>query len=326
MKVKVNQILTIIIIYTLSIFSVSVLAQDLSSEPKIDTVKEMIQKEYEKKWYNQVNFSGFVDVYYNYTMNNSQGAQVNHAGTMHKYNKQFAVSSVELDIEKVPEKKSPWGFRIDFQNGQNNAFQENSSYVSNSIFNMNMLQQAYVSLYFPIYKGIQFDMGKMTSHAEVDAIESKDNYTYTMGYLSYNIPFIATGARAKATLSDSWAFTLYFYDNVTGTGYINYNKRNTNAQEFLADTNQHYYNVGSTKAQTVGTKLEGDVVKEKVSMSWNTIYGNEYANGRVDNQTYYYNQIANAPTPSSPGYKIKYDYYFINNIYFTFHLLERLSF
>ncbi|EMJ82848.1 outer membrane domain protein [Leptospira borgpetersenii serovar Hardjo-bovis str. Sponselee] len=114
----------------------------------------------DEKWYDQVEFSGFADVYYMYNLNPKQGGDIDATRAFETSNKNFAVNAVALTIQKAAEKSSPWGFRIDLQNGQNNAFQEAPYSQSNGIYNYNMLKQAYLSLYFPVLKGMTLDAGK----------------------------------------------------------------------------------------------------------------------------------------------------------------------
>ncbi len=166
------------------------------------------KKEKEKSWYDLVNFSGYVDVYYNYTTNNRQGATQDTSGTFHQYNKQFAVNAVKLSMEKIADKESPWGFRLDMQNGQNNMYQERPYQTTNSLHNMQLLQQAYVSAYFNVLKGLTVDVGKMATHIGLEVLDSKDNIAYTIGYVFYNtIPFIHTGARANLQVTEKLSKT-----------------------------------------------------------------------------------------------------------------------
>ena len=95
------------ILLSLIIFS----ATGLSAQTM--TPKGSDPKPAEAKWYDKVNFSGYVDVYYNWSSNNKQGAAQDTTGTFHTYNKQFAVNAVKLSMEKLPEKESPWGFRLE---------------------------------------------------------------------------------------------------------------------------------------------------------------------------------------------------------------------
>jgi hypothetical protein len=312
----------------------------------------------ENKWYDTVNLSGYVDVYYNYTMNNRQGGTQDTAGTFHTYNKQFAVNAVKLSIEKVPDKVSPWGFRMDLQNGQNLMYQERPYQTTNSIHNMQLLQQGYISMYFPIGKGLLVDVGKMATHIGNEVLDSKDNMSYTIGYIFFNtIPFIHTGARATYTITDKWSAGLYLYNSAMGTGFTG--GSGSVGQQFgaqgllpygdpaltsatstaypaasLTSTAQHAYVDGPNPLKTVGTQVKGEVTN-KISWVWNTLYGDDNLRARpTDLDTYaqtYYNSYGSTAL-GTPGYTIpnrpssfRQDNWFINHMSFIFTPMSKLT-
>ena len=313
-------------------------------------------KPVEAKWYDKVNFSGYVDVYYKYTANNRQGSTQDTSGTFDTYNKQFAVNAVKLSIEKLPEKETPWGFRLDLQNGQNLMYQERPYQSSNSIYNMQTLQQAYVSFYFPVAKGLVIDAGKMATHIGNELLDSKDNLNYTIGYIFFNtIPFIQTGARATLTLSDKLAAGLYFYNSAQGTGYT------ANGQQFgfagttptgantatigaapqsglLTSPNQsisgnHVYADGPNPMKSIGTQVKFDAVKDKFKIVWNTLYGNDVNQGRLSDSQFYLSQsgmdglLPGGPlgTQANPVSKNNRDYWFINHMSFIINPSDKIS-
>ncbi|MBK9500752.1 MAG: porin [Leptospiraceae bacterium] len=320
------------------------------------TPKGSDPKPAEAKWYDKVNFSGYVDVYYNYTANNRQGSTQDTTGTFHTYNKQFAVNAVKLSVEKLPEKETPWGFRLDLQNGQNNMYQERPYQSSNSIYNMQMVQQAYVSFYFPVAKGLVIDAGKMATHIGNEVLDSKDNMNYTIGYIFFNtIPFIHTGARATLTLSDKLAAGLYLYNSAQGTGFT------ANGQQFgysgttptganaatvgaapqsglLTSPNQsisgnHVYSDGPNAMKSIGTQVKFDAIKDKFKIVWNTLYGNDVTQGRsTDAQHYFAQEGMNGLLPGgplntqwNPRSKNNRDYWFINHMSFIFNPTDKLT-
>ncbi|HRG48357.1 MAG TPA: outer membrane beta-barrel protein [Leptospiraceae bacterium] len=320
------------------------------------TPKGSDPKPAEAKWYDKVNFSGYVDVYYNWTSNNRQGSTQDTTGTFHTYNKQFAVNAVKLSVEKLPEKETPWGFRLDLQNGQNIMYQERPYQTSNSIYNMQMLQQAYVSLYFPVAKGLVIDAGKMATHIGNEVLDSKDNMNYTIGYIFFNtIPFIHTGARATLTLSDKLAAGLYLYNSAQGTGFT------ANGQQFgasgttpvgpngatingapqsglLTSPNQsisgnHVYVDGPNTMKSIGSQVKFDAIKDKFKIVWNTLYGNDVTQGRsTDAQHYFAQEGMNGLLPGgplntqwNPRSKNNRDYWFINHMSFIFNPTDKLT-
>ena len=295
----------------------------------------------ENKWYDKVNFSGYVDVYYNYTFNNRQGGNQDTAGTFHTYNKQFAVNAVKLAIEKVPEKESPWGFRMDWQNGQNLMYQERPYQTTNSIHNMQMLQQGYVSLFFPVAKGLIVDAGKMATHIGNEVLDSKDNMNYTIGYIFFNtIPFIHTGMRATVTWTDRLSTGLYIYNSAMGTGYTGGN--GNVGQQFgangitpygaggagnttLFDTSRHAYVDGPNPMKAYGSQVKFDAVPNKFKIVWNTLYGDDNLKGRSSDKDFYGQQLTTSYTAPNRPSTFQQDYWFINHMSFIFTPIKNLT-
>ncbi|MGJ4731282.1 outer membrane beta-barrel protein [Leptospira levettii] len=292
------------------------------------------KKDKDKPWYELVNFSGYVDVYYNYTSNNRQGATQDTAGTFHTYNKQFAVNAVKLSMEKLADKESPWGFRLDMQNGQNNMYQERPYQTTNSLHNMQLLQQAYVSAYFPVLKGLTVDAGKMATHIGLELLDSKDNIAYTIGYVFFNtIPFIHTGARANLQINDRLSTGLYLYNSAQGTGYTG------NGQQFgyvglspygdaaggssLTSTQQHAYADGPNPTRAIGTQVKYDVVPDKFQVVWNTLQANDNIKGRQDNSLYYLEQATGTSFPKQSSFKT--DHWMIQNLILIYKPTDRLT-
>ncbi|MDX1960529.1 MAG: outer membrane beta-barrel protein [Leptospiraceae bacterium] len=315
------------------VFSLELLAQG-SDAPKTP----------ETKWYDKVNFSGYVDVYYNYTLNNRQGGTQDTAGTFHTYNKQFAVNAVKLAIEKVPEESSRWGFRMDWQNGQNPMYQERPYQTTNSIHNMQLLQQGYVSLFVPIpkSKGMIIDVGKMATHIGNEVLDSKDNMNYTIGYIFFNtIPFIHTGARANITWSDRLSTALYMYNSAQGTGYTGgsgnqgqqfgatclspygetgvtpagcpTNTTNLSSIGGSQGTGHHAYVDGPNPTRAFGSQVKFDAVEKKIKLVWNTLYGDDNLKGRQSDADFYAQQYISGYTLPARKSTFAQDNWFINH-------------
>ena len=261
-------------------------------------------KPVEKPWYEKVEFSGFVDVNYMYNANNKAGRNADVTGGLNTYNKQFSVAAVELDIEKVADKESPWGFRVDFQNGQNNPYQEVNFTAINGTSNMNLLQQAYVSFYFDVLKGLTVDVGKMATHIGYEVLESKDNLNYNVGYIFFNtVPFINTGARANLQMTDDWSLGLFVYNSVAGTGI-------DSTVAFNGAKNR--YGDGENKNKAVGTQLSGTIIEGLLDITWNTLYGIDGSSGRQSNVNTWGSEFTGIPLP--PKQSGKNDYWLINNV------------
>lgn len=273
-------------------------------------------KPVEKPWYEKVEFSGFVDVNYMYNANNKAGRNADVTGGLNTYNKQFSVAAVELDIEKVADKESPWGFRVDFQNGQNNPYQEVNFTAINGTSNMNLLQQAYVSFYFDVLKGLTVDVGKMATHIGYEVLESKDNLNYNVGYIFFNtVPFINTGARANLQMTDDWSLGLFVYNSVAGTGI-------DSTVAFNGAKNR--YGDGENKNKAVGTQLSGTIIEGLLDITWNTLYGVDGLQGRQSNVNTWGSEFTGIPLP--PKQAGKNDYWLINNVILELTPTDQLYF
>ncbi|NCN09875.1 MAG: porin [Leptospira sp.] len=260
-------------------------------------------KPVEKPWYEKVEYSGFVDVNYMYNANNKEGRTPDSTGGLNTYNKQFQVAAVELDIEKVADKESPWGFRVDFQNGTNNPYQENPYTAVGGTYNMNLLQQAYVSFYFDVLEGLTIDVGKMATHIGYEVIESMDNLNYNVGYIFFNtVPFINTGARANLGLTEDWSLGLFLYNSAGGTG--------ADATAYAAGKNG--YGDGNTRRKAVGTQLSGTIIEGLLDITWNTLYGIDGTNGRQSNANVWASEYTGIPLLAKEAGND--DYWLINNV------------
>ncbi|MDI7165045.1 outer membrane beta-barrel protein [Leptospira santarosai] len=292
---------------------------------------QMMEQQDDKKWYDQVEFSGFADVYYMYNLNPKQGGDIDATRAFETSNKNFAVNAVALTLQKAAEKSSPWGFRIDLQNGQNNAFQEAPYSQSNSIYNYNMLKQAYLSLYFPVLKGMTLDAGKMATHIGYEVLESMSNPNYSIGAIFQNtIPFIHTGVRLTTQFTDKWAGTFYLYNSGGGTGYNSPATATTSPLNVITDptysgnaAGKSYFVEGQTERKAIGTQLKGQLIEDSLSVTWNTLYSSDGAYARVDpSKAAMATELANLSGDSNVGmYNIanpqraKYnkDYWFMNH-------------
>ncbi|WP_425269455.1 outer membrane beta-barrel protein [Leptospira selangorensis] len=277
------------------------------------------------KWYDKVDFSGFVDVYYMYNNNPLQGSAVDTTRSFETSNKNFGVNAAALAVQKTAEKSSPWGFRVDFQNGQNNAFQEAPYSQANGVYNYNMLKQAYISMYFPVLKGMTLDVGKMATHIGYEVLESMNNPNYSIGAIFQNtIPFIHTGARLTTQFTDKWAGTFYLYNSGGGTGY------RTGVPD--GSTTNNYFYEAATQHKAIGTQLKGTLIEDKLSITWNTLYSQDGATGRIDPwKQYAADQLATATGDpavaalTAPNAKYNKDYWFMNHAILSMTPTDRIQ-
>jgi hypothetical protein len=153
-------------------------------------------------FWQSVEFSGFVDGYYEWAFNESalqlRNFDVNHNA--------FSLNYAEVAVSKAVSDTSRGGFRLDFGAGDTanlvNAFEPaGTDYLK-------YVQQAYVSYLMPVGSGLTLDFGKFVTPAGAELIENKDNYNYSRGLLfALAIPYYHAGARLGYTVNDKVSVT-----------------------------------------------------------------------------------------------------------------------
>ena len=153
-------------------------------------------------FWQSVEFTGFVDGYYEWAFNESslqlRNFDVNHNS--------FSLNYAEVALSKAVSETSRGGFRVDFGAGDTanmvNAFEPGGTDY------LKYVQQAYVSYLVPVGKGLTVDFGKFVTPAGAEVIENKDNYNYSRGLLfALAIPYYHTGARIGYTVNDKVSLT-----------------------------------------------------------------------------------------------------------------------
>ncbi len=173
-----------------------------------------------------VNLTGLVDAYYGYNANHP-ALGVGHVGNtatepFQFTNGQFSLNLLELQLDKVPDKSSPLGFRVALGFGQAiNAVNGTSFEVVRNTPVAQYLKEGYLSYLVPVGKGLQLDVGKFVTPTGAEVIETNQNWNYSRSLLfSYAIPYYHMGARAKYTFNDKWSVTGYAmngWNNVVAT-------------------------------------------------------------------------------------------------------------
>ncbi len=174
-----------------------------------------------------VSLTGLVDAYYGYNANHP-AAGIGHVGNTATEPFQFTNSNIslnllELQLDKVPDKTAPLGFRVAFGFGQAmNAVNNGNGDVASVLPGAaQYLKEGYMSYMAPIGKGLLIDAGKFVTPAGAEVIESNQNWNYSRSLLFYYaIPYYHMGARAKYVINDKWAVTGYFvngWNNVVAT-------------------------------------------------------------------------------------------------------------
>jgi len=167
-----------------------------------------------------VNLTGLADVYYGYNANHPP---LNFGGTGSEpfqfTNSQFSLNLIELQLDKVPDKTAPLGFRVALGFGQ--AMNAVNGTDPTNLSVAQYLKEGYLSYMAPIGKGLQIDAGKFVTGAGAEVIETNQNWNYSRSLLFYYaIPYYHVGARAKYTFNDKWSLTGYAvngWNNVVAT-------------------------------------------------------------------------------------------------------------
>jgi hypothetical protein len=167
-----------------------------------------------------VNMTGLVDAYYGYNANHPAGGTATEPFQFS--NSQFSLNLLELQLEKVPDKSAPLGFRIALGFGQAiNAVNGTSFEAVRNLPVAQYLKEGYLSYMVPVGKGIQLDVGKFVTSTGAEVIETNQNWNYSRSLLfTYAIPYYHMGARAKYTFNDKWSvtgFAMNGWNNVVAT-------------------------------------------------------------------------------------------------------------
>ena len=148
-----------------------------------------------RRFFKEVEVSGFVDGYYGYNFNKPAG-RTTQLRSFETRNNEFALNLIEIVLEKKPDPdESRFGFRLDLNFGPAADLTHGAEFGNRDTYKF--FQQAYVSYLAPVGSGLQLDFGKFVTANGAEVIESKDNWNYTRGILFTLGPFFHAGARAK---------------------------------------------------------------------------------------------------------------------------------
>ena len=155
-------------------------------------------------FWESLQFSGFVDGYYLWALN-EQDLQLRNFDVNHNT---FNLNYAEVAIGKPTSDVSRAGFRLDVGAGDTadlvNAFEPGGTDY------LKYVQQGYVSYLAPIGKGLSVDFGKFVTPHGAEVIETKDNFNYSRGLLfALAIPYYHTGFRLGYAVSDKVSVTGY---------------------------------------------------------------------------------------------------------------------
>ena len=220
-----------------------------------------------------IDFSGAVDVYGDINFNHPESG-TNQLRNFDVKANQFTLNMAKLTMEHTAD---PVGFRVDFGFGR--AFE---------IFNgtdpaggaNQYIEQAYVSLKPPKWKGFQVDFGKFVTSAGAEVTETWLDWNYSRSFLYANGPYYHFGLRTSMPIGK------YFTGGVqVVNGWNNLEDNNT--------------------GKTIG--LTSAVVTKKVSWFTNYYVGPEKTGTNVGNRNFIDTVLLLTPN-DKVNVSINYDY------------------
>jgi hypothetical protein len=220
-----------------------------------------------------IDFSGFVDGYYNFNANHPpQSDDGNQLRNFDYDANTFSLNMAKLTLSHDPD---PIGFRVDFGFGK--AY---TTILSSQPF-FNNLEQAYVSWKPTKGKGFEADFGEFVTSAGAEVIETKDNWNYSRSFLfSLAIPYYHTGLRLSMPLTKTF------------TGGLQV----VNGWNSITDNNS---------GKTIG--LTGAYTKPKYALNVNYYVGPENNNTNKGYRNLFDATLLLTPTAKLNAY-INYDY------------------
>ena len=229
-----------------------------------------------------VNLTGLADIYYGYNANHPAGGTVTEPFS--NTDSQFSLNLIELQLDKVPDKTTPLGFRVALGFGQAISA-VNGNPGDGAASSTQYLKEGYLSYLAPIGKGLQIDAGKFVTSAGAEVIETNQNWNYSRSLLFYYaIPYYHFGVRAKYTFNDKWSVTGFavngwnnVIDNNTGkTGGLSIG---WNPTKKVSITETYYGGPEQTGSNSAWRHLTDTVIAynptAKLSLQANVDYGRE---------------------------------------------------
>ncbi len=187
--------------------------------------------------------TGSLDIYYSYN-----GQQpVSGLSTLRLFDNQtnqFALNLLEFGLFRKPTDEGRLGYNVTLAFG--NAINIVNGRDPGGLNYAQYLKEGYASYLAPVGRGLQVDVGKFTTPAGPEVIDSYANWNYSRGLLfDYALPFYVFGARVQYAFDEKYRLT----------GYV------VNGWDNLVDT----YSSG----KTVGLRLDWKPVpKVLVSETW----------------------------------------------------------
>jgi hypothetical protein len=164
-----------------------------------------------------LDISGFIDAYYSYNANTpsnqSAAGRYNQLYNFNDQTNQFALNAAKLTLSHDPD---PVGVHIDFLYGRTDVQMNGTSSSDNS--STKYIEQAFISLKPPKAKGFEADLGKFTTSAGAEVVETKDNWNYSRSLLyAHAVPYAHIGLRTSLPVSKTETLGFQLVNGLTTT-------------------------------------------------------------------------------------------------------------
>lgn len=194
-----------------------------------------------------VTFHGFVDAYYAWNDNrpHARDSFVPGTGTSAKHANEFDLNLAELEIVRDAQ---PVGFHLSLVDGSGEeVVHSGDPHPYRRVYQASILYKASDRL--------TFEAGIFPSHIGFEGFFSKDNWSYTRGWLGEFSPYYQTGVHANYRFTDRWSGELHLL----------------NGWQIVGENNN---------AKAIGAKIAYS--GERLSASLNTFDGAELPNDNKD--------------------------------------------
>ncbi len=204
------------------------------------------------KWYDRVSVHGFLDGYYAWNDNSPRSHEsfIPGTGTTAKRANELNLNLAAIDIVSDPK---PVGFHLSLVAGNGadvvHAGEPKGTAIGKDVYRH--IYQASLSYNAPIGKGLLIEAGVYPSHIGYEAFYSKDNWSYTRGWLTDLSPFYQTGVKASYSFNSHWSGQFHVM----------------NGWQIIGENNN---------GKSVGTQIA--YAGDRLSASFNTFAGPELAN------------------------------------------------
>jgi Putative beta-barrel porin-2, OmpL-like. bbp2 len=205
---------------------------------------------------------GFVDGYYAWNSNQPSNHQnfVPGTGTSAERANEFAINLAGVEFVREPK---PVGFHLSLVAG-NGTDVVHAADPARDTFRY--VYQASLSYNAPVGRGLLLEGGVYPSHIGFEGFFSKDNWTYTRGWMGEFSPFYQAGLKASYAWSDHWSGQLHILNGWQTIG------ENNDAKAVGTQIAYSGPRLGVTFSTFVGPELTGDNKDLRLFGDWVATY------------------------------------------------------